>query len=461
MSAELSPTKENVLFTLEENLLGRNAELLRFLELLNGINEAMSISLNGYWGSGKTFFVKQAELSLNYLNPFSNSLTEEERSRISSCFMKIKSDWLNESYKPQIAVYYDAWANDNDVDPVLSIIYSIIKAIDSNYKITEDSGFLKIAGSILDCISGKEITRALESLSGKDPLKIIREQHELTGLLKRFLQDVILERGDRLVVFVDELDRCRPSYAVQLLERIKHYFEIDNVTFVFSINSKELQHTVKRCYGEDFSAGRYLNRFFDVRISLPPVNNQNLYQKMGLENSEWVYDRNCRKVIELFGLELREIHRFWRIANIAAFAPTHVRSRNFLSSNGMGAQYNLLYIVPLLIGLQILDMSQYEAFISGSYCEPLEKLMALYDNCEDILAPFLSPDRTFHYDYDNKVQVEINDIIREWYEAIFANSYGIYKDSHVMGKLTFGKYHRQEILKVVSLLSPFAKYDNA
>ena len=103
MSAELSPTKENVLFTLEENLLGRNAELLRFLELLNGINEAMSISLNGYWGSGKTFFVKQAELSLNYLNPFSNSLTEEERSRISSCFMKIKSDWLNESYKPQIA----------------------------------------------------------------------------------------------------------------------------------------------------------------------------------------------------------------------------------------------------------------------------------------------------------------------------------------------------------------------
>ena len=48
MSAELSPTKENVLFTLEENLLGRNAELLHFLELLNGINEAMSISLNGY-----------------------------------------------------------------------------------------------------------------------------------------------------------------------------------------------------------------------------------------------------------------------------------------------------------------------------------------------------------------------------------------------------------------------------
>lgn len=460
MSAELLPTKENVLFTLEENLLGRNAELLRFLEFLNEINKAMSISLNGYWGSGKTFFVKQAELSLNCLNPFSNSLTDEERSRISSCFVKIKSDWLNESYKPQIAVYYDAWANDNDVDPILSIIYSIIKAIDSNFKITEDSGFLKIAGSILDCISGKEITRVLESLNGKDPLKIIREQHELTGLLKHFLQDVILERGDRLVVFVDELDRCRPSYAVQLLERIKHYFELDNVTFVFSINSKELQHTVKRCYGEDFSAGRYLDRFFDLRLSLPPINTQNLYQKMGIEDSEWVYDRNCRKVIELFGLELREIHRFWRIANIAAFVPTHERSLSFQSLNGRGTLYNLLYIVPLLIGLQTLDMSKYEAFISGSYCEPLEKLIAMYDNCEHILGPFLSSDKTFDDGDENHKHVEINDIIREWYDAVFANSYGNYDDSHVMGELAFGKNDKQKILRVVSLLSPFAKYEN-
>lgn len=460
MSAELSPTKENVLFTLEENLLGRNAELLHFLELLNGINEAMSISLNGYWGSGKTFFVKQAELSLNCLNPFSNGLTEEERSRISSCFMKIKSDWLSESYKPQIAVYYDAWANDNDVDPVLLIIYSIIKAIDSNYKIKEDSGFLKIAGSILDCISGKEITRVLESLNGKDPLKVIREQHELTGLLRCFLQDVILERGDRLVVFIDELDRCRPSYAVQLLERIKHYFELDSVTFVFSINSKELQHTVKRCYGADFSAGRYLDRFFDIRIPLPPVDKQNLYQKIGLENSEWVYDRNCRKVIELFGLELREIYRFRRIANIAAFVPTHVRDGNFRFSNEKGTLYNLLYIVPLLIGLQTLDMSKYEAFISGSYCEPLEELISMYDNCEHILAPFLSSDKTFDDGDENHKHVEINDIIREWYDAVFANSYGSHDDSHVMGELTFGKNHKQEILKVVSLLSPFAKYEN-
>ena len=50
-----------------------------------------------------------------------------------------------------------------------------------------------------------------------------------------------LKKGNRLIIMVDELDRCKPSYAVKLLERIKHYFTNDRITFVFSVNTYELE----------------------------------------------------------------------------------------------------------------------------------------------------------------------------------------------------------------------------
>ena len=51
----------------------------------------------------------------------------------------------------------------------------------------------------------------------------------------------MVERGNRLIIFIDELDRCKPTFAVHLLEQIKHYIFDDRITFVFSINLEQLQ----------------------------------------------------------------------------------------------------------------------------------------------------------------------------------------------------------------------------
>ncbi|TOL41491.1 hypothetical protein CGH98_24085, partial [Vibrio parahaemolyticus] len=69
-------------------------------------------------------------------------------------------------------------------------------------------------------------------------------------------------------VFIDELDRCRPSYAVEMLEVIKHFFELDNVVFVVATDTEQLQHAVKAVYGQLFDAQLYLGRFFRRRFSL-------------------------------------------------------------------------------------------------------------------------------------------------------------------------------------------------
>lgn len=73
-------------------------------------------------------------------------------------------------------------------------------------------------------------------------------------------------------VFIDELDRCRPSYAVEMLETIKHIFDIKGVVFVIATDTEQLQHTVKAVYGEGFNAKIYLGRFFNSRYSLKAPN---------------------------------------------------------------------------------------------------------------------------------------------------------------------------------------------
>jgi len=70
-------------------------------------------------------------------------------------------------------------------------------------------------------------------------------------------------------VFIDELDRCRPDYAIRLLEGIKHLFGVPGLHFVVATNLTELSHSVRAVYGSGFSADRYLKRFFDLEYSLP------------------------------------------------------------------------------------------------------------------------------------------------------------------------------------------------
>ncbi len=74
-----------------------------------------------------------------------------------------------------------------------------------------------------------------------------------------------------LVVLIDELDRCRPSYAVELLEVLKHLFAVKGVVFVLAVNRSQLEHAVKALYGAEFGAAIYLRRFFDVELRLPAV----------------------------------------------------------------------------------------------------------------------------------------------------------------------------------------------
>ena len=108
---ELQPTEENLLRTLEENTIDRNQDILYFYDILKAQTTAGAIAVDGRWGSGKTFFIKQTQLLINALNSSSNMATEvKEKITLSIGVSKDKDEKAESN---SIAVYYDAWENDN------------------------------------------------------------------------------------------------------------------------------------------------------------------------------------------------------------------------------------------------------------------------------------------------------------------------------------------------------------
>ena len=95
-----------------------------------------------------------------------------------------------------------------------------------------------------------------------------------TVVVQTFLKDAVQAIGEGepqrpLVFFIDELDRCRPSFAIELLERVKHLFDVKNIVFVLSIDKKQLEAITAAVYGERIDALEYLRRFIDLDFYLP------------------------------------------------------------------------------------------------------------------------------------------------------------------------------------------------
>jgi hypothetical protein len=174
-SYELQPTYENLLNTYLNDTIARDMDVFRFVEILNSIDDSCSVALDGGWGSGKTFFVKQSKMILDAHNDFIASYDDTDKEKIKGLWTQRHKNQPAE-LQAQISAYYDSWENDNDEDPVLSLVYSILQSVESDYSFKKRADCLQIAATILEFFSGKKWTQLINSFKGEDPLQELKKE---------------------------------------------------------------------------------------------------------------------------------------------------------------------------------------------------------------------------------------------------------------------------------------------
>jgi len=252
----------------------------------------LTVALDAGWGTGKTFFVERWAKDLEarghpvvYFDAWENDLGEEAAIALMAAIKDTIDEWV-----ARMPVKQEMQARANEM--VRQGVKQLRRAVVPVSKVVGEAVLKKVTGIVAkemwDAFDGDDpaSTEKEDALSeekieaGLDKVfeSALGEQRKRTEAIKNFkvsiskaltLIDESTEAELPLYIFVDELDRCRPSYSIQLLEEIKHIFGMPNVCFVVSTNIDQLSHSTRAVYGGEFDANGYLKRFFDQGFTLP------------------------------------------------------------------------------------------------------------------------------------------------------------------------------------------------
>ena len=266
-----------------DDRLGRRGEAASFARFLDrryqelkaeDWNQSYSIAIEGPWGLGKTTFLMglAEELSRNHAIAFVN-----------------------------------AWIDDTVDDPLTSLSAAIeravLGAVKSKAAASAVQNILKNKATIARVAAKGLIKKALEKVADKDSADelmkfaagaagnaldedalsdVFTDQQrsdyfdrlDAIDALKRSIGRALVEidkdphKHLPLYVVIDELDRCRPTYAIRMLETVKHIIDVPGLIFLYGVERKQLAAAIRGMYGADFDGSRYLHRFINVGYKL-------------------------------------------------------------------------------------------------------------------------------------------------------------------------------------------------
>ncbi|EKF9574035.1 Putative phage protein [Vibrio cholerae] len=257
-----------------DNCKLNNGDYGRFLSsYLRTQKSPLVMNLDGGWGTGKTTFLKQLYTDLHYTHDYA-------------------------------CIYIDAWESDYSNDPLLVIVSELLeqikrvskhfKAADTEKRIFSTLGkFSKRAwnttaigvgtylsgrvdnGAVVELAKQFTFSDADAAVVGTNLTSGYKQQKSALKDAREALEalvDFCSSDKKKVFVLIDELDRCRPSYAIEMLETIKHFFELNNYVFVVATDTQQLSNAIQAVYGVNFNGREYLSRFFSRSAKLPEPN---------------------------------------------------------------------------------------------------------------------------------------------------------------------------------------------
>ena len=384
----LEATEKNIRDTYESDLLSRKDSVIQFAEFLKSPYCPTSIAVNGEWGSGKTFFVKQTAYQLSTLEDASDKC---------------------------LTVYYDAWENDNECDPIISIVDCIARVAGEEDGKHIGELVFEIAEATLDnplfrgIKAFRDWQKENEAESDFGYNKTAPTNAQIKNKLKSLFDEIINEHGKRLILFVDELDRCKPDFAVRVLERLKHYFTIDDrVKIVFSVNINQLEHTIKHFYGDDFDSHRYLDRFFDMVLPIPEAETTLYiarYMNRNVMSDDFSSGVGVCSIIKYFGIQIRDIKVF--MSELDSGYDT-VKKESLMNSQLNKYKTFMNYIYPIILAAKFKDKEKYHSLITGKGKDIINNFFKYDQRTTDFINVITnSYIRFFDAEWDNQYSTKI------------------------------------------------------
>ncbi len=234
------------------------------------VDGSLVISLSAPFGSGKSTFLEIWKEDL--------------------AFRK----WEDEAVRP-LVISVNAWKEDHIADPMLSVLLSMIAVLEkTNPKqagrlkrsVEALLDFVKIgSSSIIESaicklpfgrafLSGVHAAAATyDRTRGEGILNAVKARQGLLKEINDSLQEAFGGNGAKTYVFVDELDRCRPDYAISYLEAIKHFFDVKGVVFVLCVDEGQLSSAAKAVFGPSLKFDEYFRKFSHRSVGLPAAGN--------------------------------------------------------------------------------------------------------------------------------------------------------------------------------------------
>jgi hypothetical protein len=293
-------------------------DLTKYLEIEHKfIDESLVLSLNSEFGSGKSTFFEM----------WKNQLKSSES--------KFEVSFLN------------AWQEDYIGNPLLAIVFHLLDDIEMSYeqkeKIKDFAGKLgkfglSVGNDIVQKFTGADIIKATrysedkeKHLSDYSCFGLYEEKRTLFNKLKEQLRSLAKQSAKPILIIVDELDRCRPNYAIEFLETVKHFFDIKNLIFVIGVDKSQLESSAKALFGQGLDFNEYYRKFAHRNVDIP-VTSKNKTKKFfkSLLNEycpkegksgyfkyaklDEITINRVAGLSEKFSLNARQIHEVLRIA---------------------------------------------------------------------------------------------------------------------------------------------------
>lgn len=246
------------------DLLNRKESVEALTQLVGNLEGPCVLAIDAPWGNGKTTFfnlwsqhLRDQKVPVVRFNAWETDFSDQPFVALSSELTRGLEAYEDDSIKQKL---------DETTKVATKLLLRVFPAA-----VRLGMGVITDGAPLFQTEIGKEIASYAE-----DRLKAHTEAQQSIEAFRTALEDlageVLRRNGHPLIVMIDELDRCRPSYAVELLEIAKHLFSVDGIVFVLAIHRSELVHSIKSIYGADFDARGYLRRFIDVDFKLPEPN---------------------------------------------------------------------------------------------------------------------------------------------------------------------------------------------